>query len=49
MNVKRYTLFGFFAVLMALMPITRVMAADLLPPQQAIESASAKLQAKNAG
>lgn len=46
MNVKRYTLFGFFAVLMALMPITRVMAADLLPPQKAIETASTKLQQK---
>ena len=46
MNVKRYTLFGFFAVLMALMPVTRIMAADLLPPQQAIETASTKLQAK---
>ena len=46
MNVKRYTLFGFFAVLLALMPISRVMAADLSPPQQAIESASEKLQQK---
>lgn len=46
MNVKRYTLFGFFAVLMALMPITQVIADDLLPPQQAIETASAKLQKK---
>ncbi len=46
MNVKRYTLFGFFAVLMALMPITRAMAAELSPPQQAIETASTKLQEK---
>jgi phospholipid transport system substrate-binding protein len=46
MNVKRYTLFGFFAVLMALMPITDVMAAQLSPPQQAIEIASTKLQEK---
>jgi phospholipid transport system substrate-binding protein len=46
MNVKRYILFGFFAVLMALMPITRAMAANLLPPQQAIEIASTKLQQK---
>ena len=46
MNVNRYTLFGFFAVLMALMPITQVIADDLLPPQQAIETASAKLQKK---
>jgi len=46
MNVKRYTLFGFFAVLVALMPITRIMAADLSPPQQAVEFASTKLQQK---
>ena len=46
MNVKRYTLFGFFAVLLALMPLTHIMAADLLPPQQAIETASTKLQHK---
>ena len=46
MNVKRYTLFGFFAVLLALMPITHVMAANLLPPQKAIETASTKLQQK---
>jgi len=49
MNVKRYTLFGFFAVLMALMPITDVMAAQLSPPQQAIEIASTKITGKNAG
>jgi phospholipid transport system substrate-binding protein len=46
MNVKRYTLFGFFAVLMALMPINHVMAAELSPPQLAIETASTKLQEK---
>jgi phospholipid transport system substrate-binding protein len=46
MNVKRYTLFGFFAALIALMPITRVMAADMMPPQQAIEMASTKIQQK---
>ena len=46
MNITRYTLFGFFAVLMALMPITDVMAAQLSPPQQAIEIASTKLQEK---
>jgi phospholipid transport system substrate-binding protein len=46
MNVNRYTLFGFFAVLMAFISVTQVMAADLLPPQQAIENASAKLQQK---
>ncbi len=46
MNIKPYLLFGFFAALIALMPVTQVMAADLLPPQQAIESASSKLQQK---
>jgi len=46
MNVKRYTLFGFLAVLMAFISVTQLMAADLLPPQQAIENASAKLQQK---
>ncbi|MCX7103823.1 MAG: ABC transporter substrate-binding protein [Methylococcales bacterium] len=46
MNVKRYTLFGFFSVLIALISVTQVIAADLLPPQQAIETASAKLQQK---
>ncbi|MCX7106643.1 MAG: ABC transporter substrate-binding protein [Methylococcales bacterium] len=46
MSFKRYTLFGFFASLMALMPLTPVIAADLLAPQQAIETASAKLQQK---
>ncbi len=46
MIIKRYTLFGFFAVLMALSPITVLMAADLSPPQQAIELASTKLQQK---
>jgi phospholipid transport system substrate-binding protein len=44
MNVKRYTIFGFFAVLMALMPINCLLAANLSPPEQAIETVSAKLQ-----
>lgn len=44
MKAIRYTLFGLFTVLMALIPITDAIAANLLPPQQAIESASAKLQ-----
>ena len=46
MNVKRYTLFGFFALLMASLPISHVIAADLSPPQKAIESASEKLKVK---
>jgi phospholipid transport system substrate-binding protein len=39
-------LVGFFSVLIALISVTQVIAADLLPPQQAIETASAKLQQK---
>ena len=46
MNVRRYTLFGFFAVLLALISVAPVIAADLLPPQKAIETASSKLQQK---
>ncbi|MDD2659847.1 MAG: ABC transporter substrate-binding protein [Methylococcales bacterium] len=46
MKIKHNTLFVFFAVLLALTPITRAMAADLLPPQQAVEMASTKLQLK---
>ena len=44
MKVKHYTLSILIAALMALIPITEVMAANLLPPQQAIETASTKLQ-----
>lgn len=44
MKVKHYTLFVLIAALMSLIPITNVMAANLLPPQQAIETASTKLQ-----
>lgn len=46
MKVKHYTLFVLIAALMSLIPITDVMAANLLPPQQAIETASTKLQQK---
>jgi len=46
MNARRYTLLGFLAALLALMPLTRVMAAELSAPQLAIESASTKLQHK---
>jgi len=46
MNARRYTLFSFFAVLLALMPFTGLMAAELSAPQLAIESASTKLQHK---
>jgi phospholipid transport system substrate-binding protein len=46
MKAKQYTVFIFFAVMLGLMPMTKGMAAELLPPQQAIEEASTKLQAK---
>jgi phospholipid transport system substrate-binding protein len=46
MNVKRYTSLVVFALLMAFLPRTQVVAAALLPPQQAIEMASTKLQKK---
>ncbi|MCX7098317.1 MAG: ABC transporter substrate-binding protein [Methylococcales bacterium] len=46
MNVKRYTLWFFFGVFMAATLMSRALAADLLPPQQAIETASSKLQNK---
>jgi phospholipid transport system substrate-binding protein len=45
MNAKRYTLFAVFALVMGLSPM-KIMAADLLPPQQAIETTSVQLQAK---
>lgn len=43
---KHYLYFGIFALLLALMPLTRVMADDLLPPQQAIYEASQQLHEK---
>ncbi|MGJ0430237.1 MlaC/ttg2D family ABC transporter substrate-binding protein [Methylobacter sp.] len=46
MKAKQYTVFVLFAVLLGFMPMTKGMAADLLPPQQAIEDASTKLHAK---
>lgn len=44
MKAKQVTVFGLFVVLLSLMPVTRSMADDLLPPQQPIQMASAKLQ-----
>jgi len=44
MKAKQVTVFGLFAVLLSLMPVTKVIATELLPPQQAIHMASAKLQ-----
>ena len=46
MKVKRYTLISFFILLFGFLPMTQVMAADLLPPQATIQTASAKLQEK---
>ena len=46
MNVRRNILFGFFSLLMILMSLSQVNATELSPPQQAIETASAKLQQK---
>lgn len=46
MKAKQVTVFGLIAVLLSLMPVTKVIAADLLPPQQAIQIASAQLQEK---
>jgi len=46
MKAKQYTVFVLFAVLLGLMPMMKGMAADLLPPQQAIEDASTKLHAR---
>ncbi len=44
MNAKQVTVLGLFAVLLGLMPVAKSVAADLLPPQQAIYVASTKMQ-----
>jgi phospholipid transport system substrate-binding protein len=44
MKAKQVTIFGILAVLLGLMPVTKAIAEDLLPPQQAIYTASEKLQ-----
>ncbi|TAN65546.1 MAG: ABC transporter substrate-binding protein [Methylobacter sp.] len=44
MKAKQVTVFGLFVVLLSLLPVTGTMADDLLPPQQPIQVASAKLQ-----
>ncbi|MBL6986125.1 MAG: ABC transporter substrate-binding protein [Methylobacter sp.] len=46
MKAKQVSIFGLFVVLLGLMPITKVIADDLLPPQQAIQIASIQLQEK---
>ncbi len=44
MKVKQVTLLGLWVVLLGLMSVTQVIAADLLPPQQPIHAASVTLQ-----
>ena len=44
MKAKQVTVFGLFVVLLGLMPISKGIADGLLPPQQPIQVASAKLQ-----
>lgn len=46
MKAKHYILFGLLSLLLGLSPISNVMAGDLLPPQQAIQTASVQLQEK---
>ena len=44
MKTKQVTVFGLFAVLLGLMPVTKVIAEELLPPQQVIQSVSEQLK-----
>ncbi len=46
MKAKQVAIFGLIAVLLGLMPVAKGVAADLLPPQQAIQVASTQLQKK---
>lgn len=46
MKAKQVSIAGLFVVLLGLLPITKGVADDLLPPQQAIQVASAKMQDK---
>ncbi|WP_174624264.1 MlaC/ttg2D family ABC transporter substrate-binding protein [Candidatus Methylobacter favarea] len=46
MKSRQFTIFGLFAVLLGLMPAAPLTAADLLPPQQPIQTASDQLQIK---
>jgi phospholipid transport system substrate-binding protein len=46
MKAKHTILFGLFALLLTFLPFAQVTAAELLPPQQAIDAASTKLQQK---
>lgn len=44
MKTKQYAVFGLFAVLLGLMPVTKAVADELLPPQQVIQSVSAQIK-----
>ncbi len=46
MKARKFTIVGFLLVLLGLLSVTHVAAADLLPPQQAIENASSQLKDK---
>jgi len=46
MKAKKLTVMSLLLVIIGLMPITRCVAAELLPPQQAIQTASLQLQQK---
>lgn len=46
MKTKQYKVLGLLLVLLGLLSVTGVKASDLLPPQQAIQEASDKLQQK---
>jgi phospholipid transport system substrate-binding protein len=46
MKEKKIAVWGLLLLIVALIPVTRASASDLLPPQQAIQVASAKLQDK---
>jgi phospholipid transport system substrate-binding protein len=46
MKTKQVTIFALIALLFGLMTVTNANAADLLPPQQAIQAASVQLQQK---
>ena len=44
MKTKQHIVFGLFAALLGLMSITEVIAGELLPPQQVIQSVSSQIQ-----
>lgn len=46
MKAKQCAVFGLFAVLLGLMPVTDVIAGELLLPQQVIQSVSTQLQGR---